>query len=506
MTEKLYKFGKGMSIAMLTLLLLIVFLVSRPMNIEAKESNATIPNGILVEELDLSGMTIEEAHKAVAEYVEMISARVITFGVVDEHYVAITAGDLGLEWINQDVVTKLEHLGEGDNIVQRYKRMKDLKNGNMVYQIELDFDKDLIANVIVEQCKEYDIKAVNTSLKKTENGFEIIEGKTGLEVDADASLQYVYDYLVKEWNHKDASVDLIIVTTQPKGNRDELARVKDVLGTFTTEYTRSTQARCKNVENGCARINGVTLYPGEEFSACETMRPFTEENGYYPAGAYLNGKVIESIGGGICQVSTTLYNAVLLSELEVTQRNSHSMIVDYVKPSMDAAIAENGGKDFRFVNNLEYPIYIEGYTQNKNITFTIYGVETRDASHKVRFESEVLTRTDPVGEKISINQSQPLGFIDVQKAHTGYTARLWQIIEKDGNEVSREVINKSTYQASPRTATVGAATDNPIYAQRLQNAVATGSIDVIKAEVSAIKNEQAMIQQMLVEQQNGQQQ
>ena len=93
--------------------------------------------------------------------------------------------------------------------------------------------------------------------------------------------------------------------------------------------------------------------------------------------------MVDSLGGGICQVSTTLYNAVLLSELEVTERHNHSMIVTYVDPSADAAIAESAGKDFKFVNNTDHPIYIDGHCENKNITFTIYGVETRSAEREV---------------------------------------------------------------------------------------------------------------------------
>ena len=97
------------------------------------------------------------------------------------------------------------------------------------------------------------------------------------------------------------------------------------------------------------------MLPGEEFSAYETVSPFSEENGYHLAGSYLNGMVVESLGGGICQVSTTLYNAVLLAELEVVERHNHSMEVSYVQPSADAAIAESAGKDFKFRNNLDYP-------------------------------------------------------------------------------------------------------------------------------------------------------
>ena len=117
--------------------------------------------------------------------------------------------------------------------------------------------------------------------------------------------------------------------------------------------------------NGCSLINGTTLYPGEEFSTYKTVSPFSVANGYYMAGSYVSGKVVDSLGGGICQVSTTLYNAVLLAELEVTERYNHSMIVGYVDPSADAAIAESSGKDFKFVNNTDAPIYIEGYTHDK---------------------------------------------------------------------------------------------------------------------------------------------
>ena len=242
--------------------------------------------------------------------------------------------------------------------------------------------------------------------------------------------------------------------------------------------------------NGCRLINGTVLYPGEEFSAYNTNKPFTEENGYYLAGSYLNGQVVESLGGGICQVSSTLYNAVLRAELQVVERNSHSMVVNYVDKSADVAIAESSGKDFRFVNNTDYPIYIEGYTENKKITFNIYGVETRDPSRKVEFESEILTETVPDHEDIVADASQPIGYVSATSAHIGYTAKLWKIVYENGVEVSREVVNNSTYKATPRTAVVGIASANPEYTAAMQAAIATGSIDNCKA-MAAQLNEMA---------------
>ena len=182
------------------------------------------------------------------------------------------------------------------------------------------------------------------------------------------------------------------------------------------------------------------------------------------------------------------------------------MIISYVKPSMDAAIAESSGKDFKFANNLDYPVYIEGYTSNKQITFVIYGVETRDPGHKVRYESEVLGKTEPDSEKIIADSSQSIGFVDVQSAHIGYKAQLWKIVEENGVEVSREVINTSSYKMTPRTATVGVKTDNAAYASRIQAAISSGSINTVKAEAAAIKAEAAAAATMTPEEQAAAQQ
>lgn len=492
--------------------------------VHAREESTTILSGIYIGEIDVSGMTVDEANEAVNQFVENLKSKNVTFGVANDCYVAVTAGDLGLKWENTDVVTEAASVGKKGNFIKRYMAIQDLKKGNKVYDLALSLDENALQAVLEEQCTEYNIPAKNATMVRVDGSLEIEEGQAGEAVNIEESLLKVSEYFTNnEWNYQDASIDLVVDVTEPRGSAEELSKLTDVLGTFTTSYSTSGSARCKNVENGCRLIDSTILYPGDEFSTYETIKPFTEANGYYPAGSYLNGMVVESLGGGICQVSTTLYNAVLLAELEVTERNNHSMIVTYVKPSMDAAIAESSGKDFKFKNNYSNPIYIEGHTEGKQITFTIYGKEERSASHQVRYESETLSVTQPDHEVITPSDSQGIGYFDVQSAHVGYTAQLWRIIEENGVEVSREVINSSTYKVSPRTAVVGTGTDNPAYAARMQAAIASGSIDTCKAEAAAIKAEidaaaqaqaqqqaeldayyQALQQQQLLEQQQAQ--
>lgn len=459
---------------------------------QAREENDAILCGISIGEVDLSGMTVDEAEQAVNQFVEGLKGKNVTLGAANGCYVAVTAGELGLKWENADVLAEAASVGKKGNFIKRYMAIQDLKKGGKVYDLELSLDENAVKAVLEEQCTEYDIPAKNATMTRVDGAFQIEEGQTGEAVNVEESLLKITDYLTQnEWDYQDAAIDLAVDVTEPKGSAEELSKLTDVLGTFTTSYSTSSAARCKNVENGCRLVNSTILYPGDEFSTYEAIKPFTEANGYFPAGSYLNGRVVESLGGGICQVSTTLYNAVLLSELEVTERNNHSMIVTYVNPSMDAAIAESSGKDFKFVNNWNNPIYIEGFTEGKQITFTIYGVEERSPARKVRYESETLTVTHPDHEVITAAPGQGIGYIHVESAHVGYTAQLWKVVEENGVEVSRDVINKSAYKVSPRTATVGTNTDNPVHAARMEAAIASGSIDTCKAEAAAISAENA---------------
>lgn len=454
---------------------------------EADEAAGAIHNGIFVEDINLSGMTPAEAEAAVQDYVDSLEDVPITLVTVNDNQVSTTPKALGMTWENKSVIQEASALGTTGNVVERYKTLKDLEHTNQVYELELSFDKNAITQIITEECTQFNVEAVDAQMKRVGGGFDITEGQSGVVIEEAQSVEKIYSFLKDEWNKQAAEIELVATVEEPKGKTEELAKIKDVLGTFKTSYTSSGANRSENVATGCSHIDGTVIYPGEEFSTYETIKPFTEENGYALAGSYLNGTVVESLGGGICQVSTTLYNAVLLAELEITERHNHSMIINYVDPSADAAIAESAGKDFRFINNTGYPIYIEGITAGKQITFTIYGVETRDASRKVTYESEVLKKTEPENDKIIADASQPIGYLQVSSAHIGYTARLWKVVTENGVEVSRDVINNSSYAVSPRTATVGTSTENPEYAALMAQAIATANIDEVKTAIATIQ-------------------
>ena len=214
------------------------------------------------------------------------------------------------------------------------------------------------------------------------------------------------------------------------------------------------------------------------------MHPFSLENGYKTATAYENGRSVDSIGGGVCQISTTLYNASLYAELEIVQRQNHSMTVSYVKPSMDAAIAGTY-KDLKIKNPYDTPIYIEGYTQGKTLTFTIYGKETRPSNRTLAFESETISTTPSPTQEIQ-DPSLPAGKrVKVESGHTGLKSKLYKCVYVDGKLQDRTLLNSDTYNASKSVYRVGTGAAVPVETTPAETAAPTETEAVAPAETQA---------------------
>ena len=452
-----------------------------------RDLSGTIMNGIYFDDIDMSGKTYDEAVKLIRDKVRSMSEANITLNSIGGNSVSVTAQELGLAWNDTNLVADALYVGRSGNIVERYKERKDLEHDRKVYPINVEFDRATVEAIVNEQGDRYNVEAKNATLSKADGDFVVTPGTKGEKIDANASVSRIMSNL-DNFTGSDLTIDMVVVEDIPKATAEDLEKIHDVIGRYKTSFKTSNADRSGNVRNGTRLVNGTVLLPGDSFSMYQTVSPFTEENGYYLAGSYLNGMVVESLGGGICQVSSTLYNAVLRAELQVDERHNHSMIVSYVDLSSDAAISGTS-KDFKFTNNTEYPIYIEGITtEDKQVVFTIYGVETRPSNREVSYESEKISETVPEGDKIIADPSLPLGSISTQSAHTGYVGKLWKIVKVDGKETERVEVNKSTYLPTPRTATVGTATDNPAALAMVQAAIASGSIDTVKATIGELNS------------------
>lgn len=458
-------------------------MLSSAIKVSAKEENAeTISKGVYIGGVDVSGMTAEEAKNAVGQTIDTARDVCLTL-TVDDATAEVQAGEMGLAWKNTDVVEEALGLGKSGNIVKRYKDKKDLENNNRSYGIEYGVDRDKIKKVVEDNADVWNRAPSDAEISMDSGSFEVVKGQNGIEVNTEKSAKKIAEFINNEWDMKSsASIELVADIKEPEYTTADLERITDVLGTATTYYG-SSYSRNLNVETGAAKLNGHLLMPGEVFSVTEAVTPFTAENGYEPAPSYESGKVVDSYGGGICQVSTTLYNAVLKAELEVVERHNHTMIVTYVDPSKDAAIAE-GLMDFRFANNTEDPIYITGYAYGGELTFTIYGHETRNPDRVVEYVSETVSTTPADGVKLYAKADQPVGYLaQTQSAHQGLSAVLWKYVTENG-ETTKEQVNSSNYQAVPVSYDVGISTSDPNVAAAIQAAIASNSLEQVQAVIN----------------------
>lgn len=228
----------------------------------------------------------------------------------------------------------------------------------------------------------------------------------------------------------------------------------DLLSSFRTSFTSSNSNRSTNIRLCSEKINGTVLMPGETFSFNQVVGKRTPEAGFKPATAYSGGKVVQEYGGGICQVSSTLYNAVLYANLEITERTNHGYKPSYVDPGLDATVSW-GGPDFKFTNNRDYPIRIVCDTSNKILNIYIYGLK-RDTDYKVVLDAQYVSTVyfKTVYQKNSSLASGQSRVI--QSGSNGCkTATYKYLYDANGTLVSSECISRDTYNPHNKIVAVG---------------------------------------------------
>lgn len=429
---------------------------------------------------DVSGMTKKEAVQAIQSHHEEHLNYKVTMKVGEESAQA-TLAELGLEHRDVDqLVESAMDYGKKGPIAMRLMKIRGLEKEPYVVKEVMKLDEKKAEAVIKERAVPLAARAEDAYVERTGDGdFQVVDEKEGYTVTVEASIQKIDQYIEKTWDHSDFEIEMELKKEEPKIKAADLSTIEDELGSFSTDAGGGE--RWQNLSTGVSKLNGTILMPGESLSVCDATAPYDAEHGYVEAGSYENGQVVDSFGGGICQVSTTLYNAVLYAELQVEKRYPHSMLVNYVKPSRDAAIAE-GILDFVFTNNYDTPIYIFGEIDDANqMRFAIYGKDTRPEGRTVEYESETL-ETEDYGVTYQEDPDAPLGSMQYSGSpHTGVTAQLWKVVYQDGVEESREVINHSQYSKSDQIILVGTKSDDPNKSALVRSAISTQSASQISA-------------------------
>jgi vancomycin resistance protein YoaR len=438
--------------------------------------------GIYIDNINVTDMTRSQMKKAVEARMKELSDDVIVLYAGDNE-VRTTAGALGLTYTNQEVIEEALSIGKKGNIFKRFLADRQLENdGPIVLDLNFAVSRSDVSAVLAKNADALNCSPQsNGVVLNADNTFTLTPGKTGVALNNKASVQKIMDYFTSDWHGGEGGIMLSYSTTEYADQSAELSKITDLLGSATTGYQTGDTNHDTNVRLAAEHINGTVLYPGEEFSAEKVIGPTSKEYGFLPGDTYENGKVVESYGGGVCQTTTTLYDAVLAAELKVTERHNHSYLVSYVEPGFDASISE-GLMDFCFENNTSAPIYIQAVTKNGYLTFNIYGEETRDSDRTVSFESRTLSTTD-VETTYETDSSMPYGSITVSGGIQGVEAELYKEIYIGGQLDSEELVNRSSYAMMPLTYTIGTENADSETLQAIQAAIATGDLATIQTAV-----------------------
>ena len=454
---------------------------------DAAQTGQTDQGGhIYIENIDITDMTPAQAEEALGQKMEeLCSDKIVLYAGAGQ--AVTTAGDLGLTYRNAHVVDEAMSIGKKGNVYKRFCAERALRNsGDIVVDLDLTVPQAKALEVVKEKKEELNCEPRACGLRMNEDrSFSVTPQRDGISVVEEASAIQIANYMNDVWHGGEGGVSLICNVTPGSDSTEELKKVKDILGVGTTSYRPEDDTnRDTNIRLAVDHINGTLLYPGEEFSANEVIGPQNLTTGFKLGGTYSSGGVIQTYGGGVCQVTTTLYNAVLASELEVTERHNHSFLVHYADPAFDAAIAEDS-LDFRFVNNLSSPVYIEGDVDSEGlITFQIYGEETRDPSRRIEFINSTGEWIDYETEFVT-DSSMWLGYITATNGQEGLDAQLWKYIYTGDNEIPQEeLVNISRYDAMPMTYRIGTMNASNETLAMINNAIATGDLYQVQMAVN----------------------
>ena len=291
-------------------------------------------------------------------------------------------------------------------------------------------------------------KPQDATYKIENHRLTIIDEKVGIEIDFDKA-----ESILEESPGDVVRIPATVRQPEVTAEKIKAELFPDLLGTYQSRYNTSNVARSHNVALASSLISDIVLAPGEVFSYNDIVGPRTAERGFREAGVYVGNKVEQGLGGGICQVSSTLYNAVVLSDLKIVYRTNHSLPVSYVPMGRDATVSY-GSIDFKFSNNTGAPIKIVAQASGGRNTISIYGIK-QNPSRTIEITSECTGVYPPRVEKIE-DPLLPEGEIKVEEeGANGSSYVTYKITKENGKTVKTETLAKSRYSATDRVERVG---------------------------------------------------
>ena len=471
--------------------------------------NNKILDGIKVGNIDVSGLTIEEARKKVSSWYETNGFKKINLTYKDyEDNISISS--ITEEQNIEKNVDEAYKIGRNKNIIlNNYEILSILLFGKNI-DINIEYNEEEIDKKIEEINSKLPGAVVESSYYIEDNNLIIKNGKAGIKAKNEVLKEYIKECISSEKKQitipventlpekididkihtevykkvQNASIETNPTKINPEVNGidfdisiDEAKKMlqeekeeyviplkiikpeitlsqltkeafPDKLGEFTTLYDSSNKNRSNNLELAAEKINGTVILPGEIFSYNKVVGERTISAGYKEAAVYAGGKVVDGVGGGICQLSSTLYNAVIYSNLDVTKRSNHMFVTSYVDVGRDATVSW-GTIDFCFKNTRQYPIKVVTIVSGGVCRVGIYGIK-EEKEYDITIQSEVLDSTPYKITYVNDNTLEEGKEVIDQGGSNGYKSITYKIVKQNGVLISKTVLSEDTYSPLER--------------------------------------------------------
>lgn len=399
----------------------------------------TIYSGIKIDGYDVGEKTKKEA----LEYLELskgLETNKKHMNLIYEDTVyTIGLEDLGFKYDFESAVDRAYNQGRIGSFIDKLRSIKKVKDHGMNIPLESDYEKEKVDIIVGNISQEMNKEPIEAVFEFNGGNIKITEEVLGRKLKEDELRKDINENI-----YKLDDLDISFQEIEPKITKQLLSRINGVIGEYSTSFKTSTQDRAENIRLSAKSLRGKMLLPGEEFSYNNTTGPRESKFGYKEANVIMDGELIPGVGGGVCQTSTTMYNALLLSNLTITERHKHSLPPTYVKYGQDAAVAD-GYLDLKFRNDFDYPIYIDTKTTSDRVYIYIYGdVESKD--YTIKIEPEIIETIQAKVEEIYDESLKPGEKILTQKGRTGYKVKTYKSIIKNGKVISKNEITSDYYR------------------------------------------------------------
>lgn len=402
-----------------------------------------LAEGIAISGLNVGNLTKNEAKTKLEERIQVMLAQQVEFNV-DQKDVPLQLGQMGYHFDLDHALAKAYQVGRVGNLIAKATSKWKARHG-MTVELTGQWDDQQLIDSLNNNLGNFNKAACDASFTITsDNKMEIKPEEVGKAVDVETLVSQIKRLEV----NKPETLKVSFKDSQPQLTAAQLEneKVTGLLASYTTRFDPAEVGRTENVRIAAQALNGTVIKPGDVFSFNNVLGPRNEEQGYQEAYIVVNGEFVPGIGGGICQVSSTLYNTVLLAAMPIVERANHDLAISYVPLGQDATVAYPD-LDLKFRNDSGGYLLIRSRVNTDHITIDLYGKANPDQAVLITDHTESVI---PAGEQRVVDNSLPKGSTTVkQQGQPGYIVATYRQIKNKGQIIKNELLAESTYKALP---------------------------------------------------------